>query len=179
VTHTEDVEGGEDDGLDEQVEQALHPLRRTYEFQNLSNSHGRFGSVKRDIPPRDYDGRFDGDSRDDGEGAGSVGGKRVRLGDGGGGDGEDDDVETQVDDLGDVAVLDAEDELAGSDDGEYNLPPTWAHDDTNPSAPYHTDSFGVLPELYSKQTTQTATANATTYASMQQLTLRSSVLINS
>eukprot|EP01047_Picozoa_sp_COSAG01_P140836 COSAG01_NODE_71798_length_254_cov_7.709677_1_plen_67_part_10 len=29
-----------------------------------------------------------------------------------------------------------------------------------------TDSYGVLPELYSKQTTQTATANATTYAAL-------------
>eukprot|EP01047_Picozoa_sp_COSAG01_P093310 COSAG01_NODE_24472_length_777_cov_3.305310_1_plen_214_part_10 len=58
-----------------------------------------------------------------GVGAGGAGGKRVRLGDGG--DGEDDsdnsDVETQADDLGDPAALDAEDELAGSDDGVYEV----------------------------------------------------------
>jgi hypothetical protein len=118
-------------------------------------------------------------------------------------------VETQAEDLGDPAALDAEDELAGSDDGEYNLPPTCTHDDTNPSwVPMsirtelterivkeldsrgfgigHTTTQGfTLHGLdaescrtqqfknslcffsNSKQTAQTATTNATTYASMQ------------
>jgi hypothetical protein len=106
-----------------------------------------------------------------GAGAGGAGGKWVRLGDGED-DSDDSDVETQADDLGDPAALDAEDELAGSDDGEYNLPPTCTHDDTNPSwVPARELQHCFFSTFY--QTPQTATVNAATYASMQQL--RSSV----
>eukprot|EP01047_Picozoa_sp_COSAG01_P035191 COSAG01_NODE_2683_length_7256_cov_28.923432_6_plen_180_part_00 len=69
---------------------------------------------------------------------------------------------SQVADLGRTEDVDSDVDT----NEEYNLSPAWAHDDTNPSAPHHTDSYGVLPELYSKQTTQTATANATTYAAL-------------
>jgi hypothetical protein len=103
-----------------------------------------------------------------GAGAGGAGGKWVRLGDGED-DSDDSDVETQADDLGDPAALDAEDELDGSDSSEWMDDETpWPHDDTNPSwirVPGYMSTYNWLSN--SKQTAQTATINATTYASMQ------------